>query len=611
MSTPLGERDLATALAQLEAAARQRKLSGTAAENIRLWLTEPRYRAYARQVAEHLAQARWQDLDDAFWTVIPFGTAGRRGRMYPIGPNAINERTIGESAQGLARYMAGKAPRGEPPRCAIAFDTRHRSAEFARLCAEIMVAGGLQVYFLAPPRPTPELSFLIREKKCTCGIMVSASHNPPSDNAVKCYGPSGGQLVAPHDQGVIQQSLAVQALCRTDFNRAVGDGRVVLCQKETDTAYCAAVLAQALPGPRDLRILYSPLHGVGASAVLPILESDGFGEVEVFAPHAEPNGDFPNVPHHVANPENFAIFDALIDRARQCEAELVLATDPDCDRVGCAAPHSHHRRKAWAPLDGNQIAVLLADYLLGERRHAGTLSPEHYLIKTLVTTEMVRRVGDAYGVRTIGDVPVGFKWICGRMDELGAENFVLGAEEAHGYLVGQYARDKDGAVASMLLAELAAALKSRGETLHGRLDALYCQHGFHGHRQFDLTMPGSEGMRRTAALMDDLRTSPPSSVGGLAVTGVRDYLRGTQTALRGRARPLEGPRTDLVIFDLADEGHYVAVRPSGTEPKVKFYLFGFVAPELLADLDQARRRVSERLAQQEADLRGIVARSPL
>ncbi len=606
MSNPLVERDLAAALARLDAAARQQKLSAGAAENIRRWLIEPQYRAYARQVAEHLAQERWQELDDAFWTVIPFGTAGRRGRMYPIGSNAINERTIGESAQGLARYMAERATLGEPLRSAIAFDTRHRSAEFARLCAEIMVARGFQVYYLDPHRPTPELSFLMRDKKCACGIMVSASHNPPSDNAVKCYGPSGGQLLPPHDQGVIEQSLAVQELCRVDFDRAVADGRIVLCQEETDTAYCAAVLAQALPGPRDVRILYSPLHGVGASAVLPILESDGFSDVEVFAPHAEPNGDFPNVPHHEANPENIAVFDALIDRARQCEADLILATDPDCDRVGCAAPLSADRRGTWAPLDGNQLAVLLADFVLGQRRHAGTLSPEHYLINTLVTTEMVRRVGDAYGIRTIGDVPVGFKWICGRMDELGAENFVLGAEEANGYLVGQYARDKDGAVASMLLAELAAALKARGETLHERLDALYWQHGFHGHRQYDLAMPGSEGMRRTTALMDHLRTSPPRSVGGIAVAGVRDYLRGTQSAMGGLTRSISGPRTDLVIFDLAEQGHYVAVRPSGTEPKVKFYLFGFVAPELLVDLEQTKCKISKRLAQQEADLRRIV-----
>ncbi len=311
-------------LAQLETARTAKKLSASAADNIRTWLTEPYYEDYAAQVAEHLAEEKWQDLEEAFWTTIPFGTGGRRGRMYPIGCNAINDRTIGESAQGLADYVKGQvaadssgpAPRdaGRPLSCAIAYDTRHRSRHFAELCSEIMAAAGFTVYFLDGFRSTPELSFTVRHKKCDCGVMITASHNPPSDNAVKVYGPSGGQYVPPHDADSIDQMQRVTWIKRVGFAEALAAGKVVYCQEEVDAAFIEAVLKQSVPGPRNLGILYSPLHGVGASAVLPVLSGAGFHEVEIFGPHSQPDGDFPNVPNHVANPENAAVFDAMIAR---------------------------------------------------------------------------------------------------------------------------------------------------------------------------------------------------------------------------------------------------------------------------------------------------------
>ena len=383
--------------AELAAAVADGKISAGAAENIRIWLTKPAYAPYAAEVARHIDSGMWKELDDAFWTVIPFGTGGRRGRMYPIGSNAVNDRTIGESAQGLADYVRATCGAG-PHSCAIAYDTRHRSPEFARLCAEIMVAAGFTVYYLDGHRSTPELSFAVRFKKCSCGIMVTASHNPPSDNAVKVYWSTGGQLVPPHDEGVIERVYRVDQIHRTPFDEALAAGRIVKCQAEIDPAYVAAAAKCALGGPRKLTMIYSPLHGVGATAVMPVLAAAGFGDVEIFGPHAQPSGDFPNVPGHVSNPENPAVFDAIIARAREVGSDLVLASDPDCDRIGCAAPKTRDSHGPWGTFTGNQIGALLAEYVLERTKAAGRLTREHYLVKTLVTTELIRRIGTAYGV---------------------------------------------------------------------------------------------------------------------------------------------------------------------------------------------------------------------
>ena len=600
------------ALSRLDPAVAEEKLTPSAAANIRRWLTEARYAEYAPQVAQHIAAGKWKELDDVFWTVIPFGTGGRRGRMYPIGCNAINDRTIGESAQGLADHVVecgmrnaecgiGNAatPHSEfrTPHfsCAIAYDTRHNSRRFAELCASVMTANGFTVYFLDGYRSTPELSFLVRYKQCSCGIMVTASHNPPSDNAVKVYWSTGGQVVPPHDRGIVDRVMNVGEIKRIDFQEAVAGGQVVLCKDEIDERFIEQVVLQRCPGPRDLKIIYSPLHGVGEFAAVPALQADGFSDIEIFAPHREPNGDFPNVPGHVSNPENPAVFDAIIERARQTGAELILATDPDCDRMGAAAPRTKDKTGPWGTFSGNQLGALLADFVCDERKKAGRLTRDHFLVTTLVTTPLIRRIGEGYGVRTFDNLHVGFKWIAQQIDEAGADKFVFGTEESHGFLVGQYVRDKDGAAACMLMAELAATVKAAGKTLFERLEALYWQHGYHAEGQVNIFMQGSAGMARMQALMQQLRTNPPRALGGIAVRQVRDFLTST-------------PRGDMVILDLAEPGYSVAVRPSGTEPKVKFYLFGFVPAEQLHLLDEARQATNERMAAIEADLRQLADR---
>jgi phosphoglucomutase/phosphomannomutase len=344
----------------------------------------------------------------------------------------------------------------------------------------------------------------------------------------------------------------------------------------------------------------------------------------------------------VSNPENPRVFDAIIARAKEIGADIIIATDPDCDRLGCAAPLSYDQSGAtgsasdiargatgsasasknsgatamaagtqttsdWRTFTGNQIGALLCDYVLETRAAVGRLTPDHFVVQTLVTSQMIRRIAQSYHVRCIGDLHVGFKWIAGAIDEFGPEHFVFGAEESHGYLVGTYARDKDAAVAAMLLCELAARLKAIGKTLHEKLDALFWQHGGHAERTVSVEMPGSEGMERMKEVMAAFRSQPPASIGGSAVANVRDYLQQTNSRFAGGkaqgSQPLDGPKGDLVILDLADDGNYVACRPSGTEPKIKFYMFTFTPPEQIADLDRTKAELADRLARMEADLR--------
>ena len=586
----------------LEAAEQAGKLSPAAVANIRPWLTEAKYGEFAAEVSEHLQNEKFAQLNKAFWKVLEFGTGGRRGEMYPIGTAVINRRTMGESAAGLAAYVKANVVSTANLACAISYDTRHHSDEFARLCAEIMVAEGFTVYFLKGFHSTPCLSFAVRYKQCACGIMITASHNPPSDNGFKAYWETGGQLVPPHDAGVIEQVMNVETIAQANFDRGVTEGKIVLCQEEVDPAYIDAVVGQAYPGPRDAKIVYSPLHGVGSTAVLPALARDGFAEVEEFGPQATPDGDFPNVPDHVSNPENAAVFDAIIERARAIGADLALATDPDCDRIGFAAPRTLDAAGPWETFTGNQIAALLGDFVLGRRQAAGQLSSDHYVVTTLVTTRMLQRIAEAYGVGFYGDLLVGFKWIADTIDQHDPSLFAFGAEESHGYLVGEYARDKDGPVAAMLAAEMAAESKAAGITLHQRLEDLFRRYGCHAEKTISVYKRGETGMEEMLAVMDRFREQPPTVLADMQVIGIRDYLHQTHTDAAGKAKPLTGPVGNLLMLDFQADGNYVAIRPSGTEPKIKFYLFVHHPPEDGTEVSSVRQRLDERLSNLGEDL---------
>ncbi len=595
-------------------------LTDHSATTIRAWLTEPRYADFASDLAAAIDAAKWKELDDAYWTVIPFGTGGRRGRMYPVGSNAINDRTIGESAQGLADYVRSVIPAGDTPSCAIAYDTRHRSEHFAKLCTEVLLAAGFKVFFLRGHRSTPELSFAVRFTQATCGIMVTASHNPPSDNAVKVYWAGGVQVLPPHDKGIIDRVMKVDEIRREPFAEGVTAGRVRFVEAEVDAAFVAAVLEQVAPGPREISILYSPLHGVGATAVVPVLRGAGFERVRLFGPHEQPDGDFPNVPGHVANPEVPAVLEAPIAEALAAGDDLVLASDPDCDRLGAATPLTRAAGSPWQTFTGNQLCALLCEQAIRGRRARGEARPGDYVVTTLVTSGLVRLVAEAHGLRVDDTQLVGFKWICAAIDRHGPEDFVFGTEESHGYLAGTHVRDKDAAVAALLMAEQTAALAAEQRTPHELLDELFCRFGCHQERQINIMLPGASGMERMKEIMATLRATPPAACGGLKVVRTRDQASLTTWTPGGAPEPFEGVKSDLVIFDLAGlpgaggrtGGRFpplsnaVAARPSGTEPKIKFYLFTAAEPCAAAELPAIKDSLQARLDRLEADLRSLV-----
>jgi phosphoglucomutase/phosphomannomutase len=474
-----------------------------------------------------------------------------------------------------------------------------------------MVANGFEVVFLDGYRATPQLSFAVRNFGCSCGIMVTASHNPPSDNAVKVYWSTGGQVLPPHDEKIIDGVMKVQQIRRVAFDQALAEGKIRFVTQEVDEKFQQVALRSAWKGSRDAKIVYSPLHGVGGFVVPSLLRAAGFTEVHEYGPHSTPDGDFPNVPSHVSNPENSAVFDSIVVYAKSIGADIALATDPDCDRMGCSCPLTLDPASPWATLNGNQLGVLLTDYVISKRKQAGDLPKDAYVIKTLVTSEMIRRVAESKGVRCEGNIHVGFKWIAGLMDACGPEGFLFGTEESHGYLIGTYARDKDGAAACLLMAQLAADLKAAGKTLHQRLDELMIEHGVFIEDLINVQMEGSQGMSEMKKLMEKLRTTPPASIGGLPVLAVRDYGSLVRRTSQGASEAIEAPKSNMLMLELGNiEGvpssNAIAVRPSGTEPKIKFYLFGHeaISESSQAGLEQAKQTVLDRLVAMKMDVSG-------
>jgi phosphoglucomutase len=600
MITPL------EALARLGHAESGGRVSASASVNLRRWLTEAPFVKYRSRLLEDIEHERWPELDDAFYAVLEFGTGGRRGKMYPIGTNVLNERTIAESARGLADYVTSRKGQGLPRSCVIAYDTRHHSAEFARLCAGVLTAAGFMVFLFKEPRSTPLLSFSVRHLGCDAGIMVTASHNPPSDNGFKCYGRSGGQVIPPDDAGIIAcVALASdREIPEKPFAEALADGSIRWVLDDVDLAYITAVVSESVCHARDISIVYTPLHGVGETSIARVLEIAGFRRVHIVASQRTADGDFPNVPDHIANPEYPRTLEAAIADAKARGADLVIASDPDADRIGIAVPATRDPRGDWTTLDGNQIGVMLSAFVIKESEALGRLRSDHYLVSTLVSSPMARALAEREGVRIEDDLLVGFKWIADRIDHAGHASFLFAFEESHGYLKGDHARDKDAAVAALLMAELAAAVKDRKQTVLEYLDDLYIDVGHYGDRPINKTYPGREGLSMIETLMKSLREHPPRQIGGLTLTDVYDYQTHEVRALNrsGPVRPLPQPAGDLLIFHTDYPGTRFAARPSGTEPKIKFYLFARTAVSGPDHLPAAKLDTMRRLDQMAGDL---------
>lgn len=594
------------ALKRLERARGSKQVSESAAVNIQRWLTEEPFAKYRPRLIEDVEADRWKELDDVFYAVLEFGTGGRRGKMYPVGTNVLNERTIAESARGLADYITTRKGADAPRSCVIARDPRHNSPEFAELCARVLAAAGFQVHLFPEHRSTPLLSFAVRHLGCDAGIMITASHNPPNDNGFKCYDAQGGQVVPPDDRGIIDcvRAASDRDIPEKPYQEGIADGSIALAGAEVDEAYIEAVVGESVCHARDVSIVYTPLHGVGETSVAAALATAGFRRVNILASQRTPDGDFPNVPNHVSNPEFPEALAAAIEEAKRTGADLVLASDPDADRIGVGLPVAGGPHGQWITLDGNQIGCLIAAFVMKEMEARGLLRTDHYLVTTLVSSQMAGALAAREGIRADDHLLVGFKWIAQHIDQTGPAGFLFGFEESHGYLKGTHVRDKDAAVAALLFAELTAAVKDRKQTVLEYLDDLYIDVGHYGERLINKTYEGREGAEKIKAIMTAFRNNPPARVGGLAVTEVSDYKTHEVRRIGAAAppKPLPSPSGDLMIFHTEEPGTRFAVRPSGTEPKIKFYLFARTEVPAPEKLDEAKARTEQRLDQISHDL---------
>ncbi len=587
------------ALAALKKAEAGNLISAAAIANIQRWLTEPPFARYRDRLIEDIEAGRWQALDDAFYAILEFGTGGRRGKRYPVGTNVLNHRTIAESARGLADYVTANKGAESQRSCVIARDTRHQSPEFASLCAGVLAEAGFKVFLFAEPRSTPLLSFAVRYLKCDAGIMITASHNPPSDNGFKCYAATGGQVIPPDDSGIIACVTAAsdREIPEKSSEEGFGDGSIVLAGPEVDQGYLTSVVSQSVSADRDLSIVYTPLHGVGESSVAAALIMAGFAKVNVLASQRTPDGDFPNVPGHVSNPEIPKTLDAAIAEAKATGAELVIASDPDADRIGVGIPVTGDPAGDWTTLDGNQIGVILTAFVIKQVEAMGRLRSDHYLITTLVSSLMARALATREGIRMEDDLLVGFKWIAKRIDDAGPAGFLFAFEESHGYLRGDHVRDKDAAVAALLFAELAATVKGRKQTVLEYLDDLYVDVGHYAERLINKVIEGRKGVEQIKQLMAAFRELPPLTIAGLKLTEVYDYksheIRRVDSTMPPRA--LLEPSGDLLIFHTEDPGTRFAARPSGTEPKIKFYLFARTPVDGPRNLAASKAKTKDRL----------------
>lgn len=571
---------------QLTRAYTDGKISDAAYKSAQKWLTDQEFLPFRDQVATLIREEQFGELEDAFYTMIPFGTGGRRGTCG-VGTNRINTRTIGESAQGLAAYISQFGAAAKQRGVVIAYDTRNNSKQFAEYSAQVLCGNGITTYLFREFRSTPELSFAVRELGTIAGIVISASHNPPSDNGFKVYWEDGGQVVPPHDHAIIAEVNKVRVLHIKDLQEAEQQGLFSYVSDEIDQQYIVQVAALSLIPNRSVRLVYSPLHGTGQTSILPVLRHAGFQDLRLVEAQMAPDGNFPNVHDHFPNPELPAASELAMALAQQVDADLGFTSDPDADRLGVFCKHLDPEGQAqWILLNGNQVGALLTDFIGKKLKDQGQLPEKGVVVKTMVTTDMVSEIARDYGLLTVDDLLVGFKYIAEVIRNLPPDQqFVFGAEESLGYLCGDFVRDKDAATAALLLAEMTAELKSQKRSLCDHLNSLYRKYGYFLETLKNVYVSGAEGTARVARMMEGLRTQPPLSLAGKRVIEVIDRQAGAAIApeTRKTLRPIEGAKGKVLVFVLSEDRHTrVTIRPSGTEPKIKYY--GAIRKDVSLDL---------------------------
>lgn len=529
-------------------------------------------------------EGKEERITDAFYQNLAFGTGGLRG-VIGAGTNRMNIYTVGKASQGLADYINRHFPK-EERKIAISYDSRIKSSLFAKRAAEVFAANGIRVFIYTELMPTPMLSWAVRSLSCATGVMVTASHNPSKYNGYKVYGPDGCQITtdaAAEILGCIEKTDAFEDVKREDFETALENGRISYIGEDTVTSFIEAVKGQSMLTrseenvDKNISIVYSPLNGTGLKPVLRTLKESGFTNITVVKEQEQPDGHFPTCPY--PNPEIREAMALGMEYAKKCSADLLLATDPDCDRVGIAVPN---REGEYVLLSGNETGLLLLNYICSMRQAAGTM-PEHpVFVKTIVTMDMAARIAADYGVKTV-DVLTGFKFIgdqIARLEAEGRENdYILGFEESYGYLSGSYVRDKDAVDGAFLICEMAAYYRSKGMGLLEVLEGLYEKYGFCLNTLHSYEFEGMEGFEKMKGIMNRLHTMASRiaegeavCIGGRKTEAVEDYLSGTISRADKTTEPIAGlPSSDVLKFRLAGNAS-VVVRPSGTEPKLKLYI---------------------------------------
>ncbi len=532
-----------------------------------------------------------KELAESFYRNLEFGTGGLRGIMG-VGTNRMNKYTVGMATQGFANYLNQTYP-GGPVRVAIAHDCRNNSRFFAETTANVFAANGIKVFLFEALRPTPELSFAIRHLGCQGGVVCTASHNPKEYNGYKAYWNDGGQLVPPHDKNVIKEVEKISSV--DDVKWSGGDANITIIGKEMDETYIEmvkslSVYPEVIAKQHDLKIVYTPIHGTGITMVPAVLKRFGFTNVHIVEEQSNISGDFPTVVY--PNPEESEAMSIGMKKAKELDADILLGTDPDSDRVGIAVKDHNGD---WTLVNGNQTAVLAFNYMIEARKAKGIARPNDMVVKTIVTTELIDEIAKQNNISCY-NVLTGFKWIAELIREKeGKEHYVIGGEESYGLMIGDKVRDKDAISAVALLCEMAAYEKNKGRSLYDKLIDLYVQYGFYKEHLISITKKGMDGQQQIADMMSGFRSNPPKTLAGSDVVQLVDYeLRKGKNLKTGEEWEIKLPKSNVLQFVLGD-GSKISARPSGTEPKIKFYFSVNTRLKNGGDFDKVNAALDEKI----------------
>ena len=535
-------------------------------ERVNVW-ANGNYDQTTKDAISQMQANNTDELADSFYRNLEFGTGGLRGIMG-VGTNRINKYTIGMATQGFANYLK-KTYGAAEIKVAIAHDSRNNSRFFAETTANVFAANGIKVFLFEALRPTPELSFAIRHLGCNGGVVCTASHNPKEYNGYKAYWNDGGQLVPPHDKNVIKEVEAVSGIDEVKWNG--GEANITILGKDMDADYIKmvkglSVYPDVIARQHDLKIVYTPIHGTGITLVPEVLKTFGFTNVTIVEAQATPDGNFPTVAY--PNPEEAATMGIGLKLAKELDADILLGTDPDADRVAIGV--KNHKGE-WVLMNGNQTAVLACNYMMEARKAKGIAQPNDMVITTIVTTQMINDLAAAYGVACY-NVLTGFKWIAELIKaKAGKENYIIGGEESFGLMIGDQVRDKDAISAVALMCEMAAYAKDQGLTLFDKMIELYQKYGFYYESLISITKKGMNGQKEIADMMDGYRKNPPLTIDGSKVLQLLDYeLSIGSNPSTGETWPITLPKSNVLQF-ITEDGSKISARPSGTEPKIKFY----------------------------------------